>query len=329
MDPLSPSESRAATDKAGLDLVWFGQYAPHASSYIPVYAIADDVPSPFAVGSLHAYVRRRRRGLAGSLFDRYYSTVWRIFVSPNTPDEMRHRETARYDAVSSYWAHAAVGNYAARFYVHTIGALKAAQAALEGALYTAQPALEAAAAARLATGDVSGAAALVADASEAAATADVAAWHALLFELIATYKDGQIVAGPFGETLKPLKMFYPRSWLEGVGFWTAGSSAADAVEGAAYPAAAADGRAGASASAATSAATLFSICVGVLVGFAAGRRTTTTRKPKNDSGRPATEWKGSSARQSIDVTYVVPVQAAAAGSKEFSEFANERTALNA
>ena len=55
-------------------------------------------------------------------------------------------------------------------------------------------------------------------------------------------------------------------------------------------------------------------------------RTTTTRKPKYDSSRPATEWKGSGARQSIDVTYIVPVQAAAAGSKEF---ANERTALNA
>ena len=40
--------------------MWFGQYAPHASSYIPVYAIADDVPSPFAVGSLHAYDGRRR-----------------------------------------------------------------------------------------------------------------------------------------------------------------------------------------------------------------------------------------------------------------------------
>ena len=239
-----------------------------------------------------------------------------------TSKQIGHLETARYDPVSSYWAHAAVGNYAARFYVHTIGALKAAQAALEGALYTAQPALEAAAAARLATGDVSGAAALVADASEAAATADVAAWHALLFELIATYKDGLIVAGPFGETLEPLKMFYPRSWLEGVGFWTTDSS----VEGAAYPAAVVDGRAGASASAATSAATLFSICVGVLVGFAAGRRTTTTRKPEYDIGRPATEWKGSGARQSIDVTYIMPVQAAAAGSKEF---ANERTALNA
>ena len=69
------SQSRA--DAPGRGRVWFGQYAPHSSTHVPVYVGAGRVPRAFATGNLRALDR-------GAL----------------------------------YWAHALVGNWAARFWIH-------------------------------------------------------------------------------------------------------------------------------------------------------------------------------------------------------------------
>ena len=75
----------------GLGVVWFGQYAPHASQYVPIYMGGSKVPAAFATGSLF-----------------------------------------KFDPASSYWIHAAIGNWADRLYVHTIGDIAARQAEVGG-----------------------------------------------------------------------------------------------------------------------------------------------------------------------------------------------------
>lgn len=79
------SESRAHVPNE-LGVVWFSQYAPHASGAVPLYVSAPDIPKGFSSGSL-----------------------------------------LEFDLSVSYWAHAAVGNWADRFYVHTIGDIKTLQ----------------------------------------------------------------------------------------------------------------------------------------------------------------------------------------------------------
>jgi dipeptidase len=90
------SHARPAVDHR-LGVVWFGQYAPHASGASAVYVGAGAVPKVYGVGSLYA---------------------------------------ASLDA--SYWVHAVLGNWCDRFYVHTIGDIRAKQAELEGHAFAAQ-----------------------------------------------------------------------------------------------------------------------------------------------------------------------------------------------
>ena len=86
----------------GLGVVWFGQYAPHASQYVPIYLGGSKVPAAFSTGSLF-----------------------------------------KFDPAASYWVHAAIGNWADRLYVHTIGDIQAKQAEVEDALFAAQVGVEA------------------------------------------------------------------------------------------------------------------------------------------------------------------------------------------
>jgi dipeptidase len=77
------SQSRPHVDNS-LGVVWFGQYAPHASTAVPLYVGISQIPAPYTTGSL-----------------------------------------SKFSLDSSYWVHAAVGNWANRFYVHTIGDIQA------------------------------------------------------------------------------------------------------------------------------------------------------------------------------------------------------------
>ncbi|KDO19092.1 hypothetical protein SPRG_15571 [Saprolegnia parasitica CBS 223.65] len=90
----------AVPDKSNayMATLWFGQYAPHATSYVPVYAHANAIPAAMATGSLH----------------RFDMTT------------------------SMYWAFAVVGNWMTRFYVVISPVVRAVQAELESALLLRQ-----------------------------------------------------------------------------------------------------------------------------------------------------------------------------------------------
>jgi dipeptidase len=48
------SQARPSVASSALGVVWFGQYAPHASTVVPLYAGISEVPKAFATGSLYA-----------------------------------------------------------------------------------------------------------------------------------------------------------------------------------------------------------------------------------------------------------------------------------
>jgi len=70
------SQTRASA--AGLDLIWFGQYAPHASQYVPVYVNAEEVPDAFTRGTLYNYddaASYWNHATVGNWADRFYRFV--------------------------------------------------------------------------------------------------------------------------------------------------------------------------------------------------------------------------------------------------------------
>lgn len=59
--------------------------------------------------------------------------------------------------------------------------------------------------------------------SKKASEEEVAAWSSFFRKLVVKYKDGQIVQlGQY--SLTPTKLFYPRYWLNYVGYWKAESN---------------------------------------------------------------------------------------------------------
>jgi hypothetical protein len=167
----------------GLGVVWFGQYAPHASQYVPIYLGGSKVPAAFSTGSLF-----------------------------------------KFDPAASYWVHAAIGNWADRLYVHTIGDIQAKQAEVEDALFAAQVGVEAGAGPMLQWAPEGEAAAFLDEVSDTASLADLDVWGQFLYVLIAKFKDGQRLDGPPGEVayaekVAPTKLFYPKWWLDQVGFF--------------------------------------------------------------------------------------------------------------
>ena len=175
-------EARPHLDN-GLGVIWFGQYAPHASQYVPIYQGGSKVPASFTKGSLF-----------------------------------------KFEPQASYWVHAAIGNWADRFYIHTISDIKSKQAELEGALFMAQAGLEAAANEMLQWAPKGEGVKFLNEVSDAASVGDLDEWGQFLYILIAKFKDGQRIDGPpggitYAEKIAPTKLFYPKWWLDAVGYF--------------------------------------------------------------------------------------------------------------
>ena len=175
------TQSRPNTDPeaTGVDLAltWFGQFTPHASTYVPVYAAVDMVPSSLSRGSLF---------------------------------EM--------DRGANFWAHCTVGNYASHWYVFTIEDIKELQNELESKWFEDQSSVEEEAA-KLAISSPDEAKKYLQDYCEKQATTTLSRWWSFFDYMVAKFHDGYIVKNRFAEMIVPDKLFYPRWWLESVGYW--------------------------------------------------------------------------------------------------------------
>lgn len=128
-------------------MMWWGQYAPHASVYLPVY-VAASVPATLSTGSLYHFSR---------------------------------------DA--SWWAFAAVGNWAERMYKFIMIDVRQQQRYFESKALDAQAGLEARAASLLADHGHKASAEHLGKAVEEHTTAVVDGWWNLFGHLITKYHD--------------------------------------------------------------------------------------------------------------------------------------------
>jgi dipeptidase len=158
--------------------LWFGQYAPHATTYTPVFVQSSDVPKQLARGSLYAF-----------------------------------------DRESSFWAHALVGNWAARFYSYASPFVARVQDEVEshadGMLHSVL--LEAAQHKR--NGGVPAMVDFLTQQSETFAQRAHSASADLFDYLVTAFHDGYQVSNFYAKALTVQSIFYPKWWLQQVGFF--------------------------------------------------------------------------------------------------------------
>jgi len=136
-------------------------------------------------------------------------------AAPDVPNALSTGSLHEVDTTSQYWAHAVVGNWAARFYLVAHPIVAAERDAVEAAAV--------ADVARSSTLRGLNASALGAVA-ERAAQRDVDRWWALFWRLAAQVKDGQRLDDLHAEKLAPTHLFYRKSWLERAGFFFSDNS---------------------------------------------------------------------------------------------------------
>eukprot|EP00599_Poterioochromonas_sp_BG-1_P008283 CAMPEP_0173138200 /NCGR_PEP_ID=MMETSP1105-20130129/3549_1 /TAXON_ID=2985 /ORGANISM="Ochromonas sp., Strain BG-1" /LENGTH=682 /DNA_ID=CAMNT_0014050751 /DNA_START=31 /DNA_END=2079 /DNA_ORIENTATION=+ len=179
------SYSFVATPRKGVDDVfqrmWLSQYAPDSSTYTPIYISAKDISKAWRHGTMH-----------------------------------------KYDPTSAWWNFAVVGNYAGRFYMFAMESVRDLQHRLESELIPAADALEAS----LTTTTTTPVAEKKEEIVNALTTFTVEKgdyvsneWKNLFPVLLTTYRDGYIVGGQDKETIEIKRFFYPRWWLQTVGFF--------------------------------------------------------------------------------------------------------------
>ncbi|CAM9357293.1 unnamed protein product [Hapterophycus canaliculatus] len=125
----------------------------------------------------------------------------------------------RFSKEASYWAFSVVGNWAERFRMYAHVDVAAHQSKLEEPLFAAQADLEEEAATLVRQGNVDSARAMLASHTNDSAVAAVSSYHALFDTLVARYHDGYQMEDPDAEIVKMNKMFYPKPWLQAIGYF--------------------------------------------------------------------------------------------------------------
>ncbi|RLN90012.1 hypothetical protein BBJ28_00006142 [Nothophytophthora sp. Chile5] len=158
--------------------LWFGQYAPHATTYAPVFAKVTDVPEQYSRGSLYAF-----------------------------------------DRDSSFWIHALVGNWAARVYTYASPFVAKVQDDVESqADGMLDSVLNEAARLKRESGEPAMVEFLTKQSETNAKRAHDAS--ADLFDyLVTAFHDGYQVSDFYAKTLTVQSLFYPKWWLQEVGFF--------------------------------------------------------------------------------------------------------------
>jgi hypothetical protein len=148
------------------------------------------------------------------------STYTPLYVSNDAlPPSYTTGSLFKYAKDCNYWAAAVVGNWATRFYRYIREDVEATQAAIEPPLALQTEESETQALARLATGDMDGAADVLRLQAEAAAGVALSTWNTLFDFLIARYRDGYKVKDMLSPLFEQEYLFYPLWWLELSGFF--------------------------------------------------------------------------------------------------------------
>lgn len=166
--------------------LWLCQYAPDMSSFTPVYVHSNALSSYWTSGTMQ-----------------------------------------KFTTTSAWWNFCVVGNYASRFYSFTIQAIRSLQKSLEVELLDAVKKYEEKAARYLTSGtdkDMDKAISLVTSLTIESGDRVAMAWRDYFPTLVTTYRDGYIIGGQKNSTVTIKRMFYPRWWLQAVGFFDVGGN---------------------------------------------------------------------------------------------------------
>ncbi|KDO30529.1 hypothetical protein SPRG_04430 [Saprolegnia parasitica CBS 223.65] len=171
-----------------LGVVWFGPYAPHATTYVPIYARVEATPDATARGSLRRFDNRTLFwanaivGNYGGLFYKLTSPVIR--------------------AASGAYEAAALAGTTLSFIVETI-MLRLAHAAVAAQIATLS--------------DADAVTCLTQTSADAAARA-LASATALFATLVTHFHDGYVVSNTTADEMGIAPMGYPQWWLRSVGY---------------------------------------------------------------------------------------------------------------
>ena len=176
-----------------LSLIWFGQFTPHSTVYIPVYSNVAKVADSLSRGALQTM-----------------------------------------DRGANWWAFSAVGNYCAQWFKFTQPEVVEMRESFEKPWFENQEDVEELG---LFIGGYGGDVATIGyltDWCDEQASNVLDAWWKFLDHMMAKYRDGYIMKDIHTETLSPVKIFFPKWWLEMTGYWgkpaTGGSTPVEAVK---------------------------------------------------------------------------------------------------
>mmetsp|Transcript_9317 Transcript_9317/g.14032 ORF Transcript_9317/g.14032 Transcript_9317/m.14032 type:complete len:668 (+) Transcript_9317:81-2084(+) len=166
-----------------LGLVWVSQYEPDVAPYVPMYVATAGVSSHWSSGSMH-----------------------------------------KYDTEVAWWNFCVVGNYVARYYHFAIESVRELQQKVHGKLSADLVDMETRLLHELKGNSTEGTKLSVVDTLTqfTIGAGDYAsnAWKELFPYLLATYRDGYVVTNKEqSASVKLTAMFYPRWWLEAVGYF--------------------------------------------------------------------------------------------------------------
>lgn len=120
---------------------------------------------------------------------------------------------------SAFWGHAAAANYMARYYKHSIIDFRMLQANLEPAFEQTQKVVEMKALKLINEGHTEEARKVLTDFSIESATQVYDSIWDLFYTLLSRFKDGYRLDNTHQETYRAQDLFYPLSWLKGVGYF--------------------------------------------------------------------------------------------------------------
>jgi dipeptidase len=170
-------------------VMWFTQYAPASSSYTPFYVSATDAPRPYTHGSLF-----------------------------------------KYDPSVSFWNFAAAGNWANRWYLHSLKTVQDLQYNLESGYARELNSIDDQATAIYKNCEAAGkdcdqvstqrsVVGMLTAFSQNKGQQTVDAWRDLLPTLITQFHDGYHAQNLDGTEIQMKKLFYPKWWLDAVGYF--------------------------------------------------------------------------------------------------------------
>ncbi|KAG6968604.1 hypothetical protein JG687_00003672 [Phytophthora cactorum] len=177
LDPYNPDNA----------FLWFGQYAPHATTYTPVFVQSTDVPKQLSRGSLYAF-----------------------------------------DRESSFWIHALVGNWAARFYSHARPFVARVQDEVESHAEGMLRSVLIEAEQHKREGGVPAMVDFLTKQSDTFAQRAHRASSDLFDYLVTAFHDGYQVSNFYAKMLTVQSIFYPKWWLQQVGFFDGAEESGDA-----------------------------------------------------------------------------------------------------